>query len=91
MWNNYYFQPVATKNTGVYDMSTALLLSCLAKELVDMPGDPREKQWFHQRLSAVVRGNAASILACVQVCGLILAILIVLTSVAARHLPLFNE
>jgi len=31
-------------------------------------GDPRERQWHHQRLSlAVVRGNAASILACVQV------------------------
>jgi len=22
MWNNYYFQPVATKNTGVYDKSS---------------------------------------------------------------------
>ena len=30
----------------------------------------RERQWLHQRLSlAVVRGNATSILACVQVCS----------------------
>ena len=44
------------------------LLNGLAKKLVDVSGDPRECQWLHQRLSlAVVRGNAASILACVQV------------------------
>jgi len=45
-----------------------LFLSCLAKKLVDMSGEPRERQWFQQHLSlAVVRDNAASILACVQV------------------------
>ena len=34
----------------------------------DVSGDPRECQWLHQHLSlAVVRGNAASILACVRV------------------------
>ena len=45
-----------------------LPLSCLAKKLVGISGDPREGQWLHQRLSlAVVRGNTASILACVQV------------------------
>ena len=44
------------------------VLSCLAKKLVDISGDPRERQWFHQRLSlAVVRENTTSILACVQV------------------------
>ena len=33
-----------------------------------MSGDPREWQWLHQRLSlAVVRGNTASILTCVQI------------------------
>jgi len=43
-------------------------LSWLAKKLVNMSGDPRKQQWLHQRLSlAVVRGNAVSILACVQV------------------------
>jgi len=52
----------------VYGKSIAPCLSCLAKKHVDMSGDPRERQWLHQRLSlAVLRGNAASILACVQV------------------------
>jgi len=65
--DNYYFQPVAIETTAVYGKSTAPFLSCLAKKLVDIPGDPRERQWPHQRLSlAVVRGNTASILACVQ-------------------------
>jgi len=44
------------------------VLSCLAKKLVDISGDPSERQWLHQRLPlAVVRGNTASILVCVQV------------------------
>jgi len=66
--DNYHFQPDAIKTTGVYGKSTAPFLSCHAKKLVDMLGGPRECQWLYQRLSlAVVRGNAASILACVQV------------------------
>ena len=73
--SNYHFQPVAIettgvygKTTGVYGESTAPLLSGLLKKLVDVSGDPRERQWLHQHLSlAVARGNAASILACVQV------------------------
>jgi len=75
--DNYYFQPVAIETTVVYGKSTAPFLTCLAKKLVDISGDPRERQcstswrWgtpvVHQRLSpAVVRGNTASILACVQ-------------------------
>jgi len=55
-------------HTGGYGKSTAPFLSCLAKKLVDISGDPKEVQWLHQRLSlAVVRGNTASLLACVQV------------------------
>jgi len=68
--DNYYLQPVVIKTAGVYGKSTAPFLSCLAKKLVDISGDPRvrEQQWLHQQLSlAVVRGNTASILACVQV------------------------
>ena len=66
--DNYYFQPVAIETTGVYGKSTAPFLSCLAKKLVDILGDTRERQWFHQRLSlAMFRRNTASILACVQV------------------------
>ena len=46
----------------MYGKSTAPFLSGLAKKLVDMFGHPRE------RLSlALVKGNVASILACVQV------------------------
>ena len=66
--DNYYFQPVAIETTGVYGKSIAPFLSCLAKKLVDISGDPRERQWLHQCLSlAVVIGNTASILACMQV------------------------
>ena len=44
------------------------VLSCLAKKFVDISGDPRERQWLHQRLSlAVVRRNTTSILVCVDV------------------------
>ena len=71
--DNYYFQPVRQLQSklqvcSVYGKSTSSFFSCLAKKLVDMSGDPRERQWLHQHLSlAVVRGNTASILACVQV------------------------
>jgi len=66
--SNYHFQPVAIETTGVYGKSTAPVLSGLTKKFVDVSGDPRGYQWLHQRLSlAVARGNAASILACVQV------------------------
>jgi len=58
---------VAIETTGVYGKSTAPFLSGLAKKLVDVSGDPRERQWLHQRLSlAVVRGNVAGILICVR-------------------------
>jgi len=66
--NNYHFQPVAIETTGEYGKSTTLFLSNLANNLVDMSGELKECQWFHQHLSlAVVWGNAASILACMQV------------------------
>jgi len=49
---------------------TPPFLSCLTKKLVNMSGDPRESQWLQQRLSlAVIRGNTARILACVQLCS----------------------
>jgi len=66
--SNYHFQPVAIETTGVYGKSAASFLSGLSKKLVDVSGDPREHKCLHQHLSlAVVRGNAASILACVHV------------------------
>ena len=65
----YSLFTVSIENTGVYGKFTAPFLSCLANKLVDMSGGPRERQWLHQCLSlAEVRGSAASILACVQVC-----------------------
>jgi len=62
--DNYYFQPVAIETTGVYGKSNTPFLSCLTKKLIHISGNPRERQWLHQRLSlAMVRGNTASILA----------------------------
>ena len=54
---------------------------------------PRERQWLHQRLSlAVVRGNTASILACVQVWSDFSHLqCITMLHVPACHLPHFNE
>ena len=54
----------------VYGKSTDPCKSCLAKKRVHVSGDPRKRQWFHQRLAlAVVGRNAARILAYVQVCS----------------------
>ena len=65
--SNYDFQSMAIETTGVHGKSTAPFLSGLSKKHVDVSGDPRERQWLHQRLSLSVAGeNAASILACVQ-------------------------
>jgi len=65
--SNYDFQSMAIETTGVHGKSTAAFLSGLSKKHVDVSGDPRERQWLHQRLSlSVAGGNAASILACVQ-------------------------
>ena len=60
------FQPA--QDSSVYGEFTDPFLSSLAEKLDDMSGGPRERQWFHQRLSfAVVKENAARILTCVQV------------------------
>jgi len=62
------FSISGNETTGVCGKSTARFLSGLAKKLVDVSGDPSGCQWLHQHLSlAVVKGNAASILAYVQV------------------------
>jgi len=41
-------QPVAIETTGVYGKSTVPCLSGLAKKLVDVSVDPKERQWLHQ-------------------------------------------
>ena len=61
-------KPVAIETTGTYSKFTNPFLSGLVKKLVDMYGDSWEWQWYHKRLFLpVVKGNAASILTCVQV------------------------
>jgi len=47
--DKYYFQPITIETTGVYGKSTAPFLSCLAKKLVDISGDPREGHWLQGR------------------------------------------
>jgi len=64
--NNYHLQPVAIETTGVWQVHCPFL-NGLSKKF-DVSGNASECQWLHQHLSlAVVRGNAASILACVRV------------------------
>jgi len=89
--DNYHFQPVAIETTGVYSKSTVPFLSCLAKKLVDISGDPgRDSGSTSACLWPWSEGTS---LAYWPVCkfNLILATLSALTSVPARHLPLFNE
>ena len=62
--DRYIFEPVAMETTGVVDSSTAEFLEMLGKRITARAGDRRETIWLFERLSmAVVRGNAASILA----------------------------
>jgi len=75
----------------VYGTSTAPFLSFLANKLVDMSGDPRQRQWLHQRLSlGCGQRERCQHIGLVYKIDLILAILRLLTRVAARYLPLFN-
>jgi len=93
--SNCHFQPVAIETTGVYGKSTAPFLNGLTKKLVDVSGDPRGRQWLHQRLSlAVVRETLPAYW---PVCkfDLILPVLFlvafnVLTTIATYHLPLYQ-
>ena len=62
---NYIIQPLAFETSGGYGPLTTSFLSTLSKKLAEGAGDSREGLWFRQRLSlAIVRGNAASVLAC---------------------------
>jgi len=86
---NIICQPVAIATIGVYGTSTAPFWSCLAAKLVDI-------------CQVTTGGDIGSTSACVWLWSegaywsvrkfdLILAILSVLTSDAARHLLLFSE
>ena len=62
--DRYHFEPVAVETTGVLGPSTTAFLKRLGKQVSAVTGDKRETSWLMERLSlAVVRGNAASILA----------------------------
>ena len=59
----YQFEPIAVETTGVYGVSTGLVLRAIGRRLVEVTGEPRESGWFLQNLAlAVQRGNAFSIL-----------------------------
>ena len=62
--DTYRFEPIAVETTGVFGDSSSRFISELGKRITNCTHDKRETHWLRQRLSiAVVRGNAASILA----------------------------
>ena len=89
--DNYYFQPVAIETTGVHGKSTAPFLSCVAKNLLTFQATPERYSGFTS--ACLWPWSEGTPLAYWPVCkfDLILATLSALTSVPARHLPLFDE
>ena len=79
---NYYFQPLAIETTGVYGKSTAPFLSCLAKKLVDISGDHRDRRDSGSTSACLWPWSEGTPLAYWPVCkfDLILATLSALTS-----------
>ena len=62
--DRYLFEPVSVETTGVLGASTAPFIRGLGRRITAQTGDRRETRWLFERLSlAVVRGNAASVLA----------------------------
>ena len=62
--DRYRFEPLAIETTGVYGKSSAKLVSEIGSRIRGKTKDIREVAWLRQQLSvAVVRGNAAAILA----------------------------
>ena len=60
----YRFEPLAIETSGVFGKTSAKLVSEIGRRIAAQTGDKRETAWLRQRLSiAVVRGNAASVLA----------------------------
>ena len=66
--DRYLFEPVAVETSGAIGPSTAQFLRKLGKRISARTGDKRETKWLMERISiAVVRGNAASIMASCRV------------------------
>ena len=62
--DRYRFEPVAIETTGVLGPSTTAFVRELGLRVSAVTGEKRETEWLIQRLAlAVVRGNAASVLA----------------------------
>ena len=62
--DRYMFEPLAIETTGVYGKTSARFVAEVGRRIALKSGDKRETAWLRQRLSiAVVRGNAAAILA----------------------------
>ena len=62
--DRYIFEPIAVETSGVLGSSTTIFLRGLGKRITAQTGDKRETRWLIERVSlAVVRGNAASIMA----------------------------
>ena len=60
----YQFEPLAIETTGVFGPTSLSFVRGLGRRISTITGDKREIRWLLERLSlAVVRGNAASVLA----------------------------
>ena len=60
----YISEPVADETTGAFGNSTLNFMKRMGKRVSAQTGERRETAWLFERISlAVVRGNAASVLA----------------------------
>ena len=65
--DRHRFEPVAVETTGVMGKSTNKLIAELGRRIAAKTGERRETEFLRQRISlAIMRGNAASILATVH-------------------------
>ena len=59
----HQFEPIAVETMGVYGESTGVIIWAIGRRLVEATGEPREANWFRQKIAiAIQRGNAFSIL-----------------------------
>ena len=64
---SYYVQPVAFETSGAWGPATKTFIKDLKRKLTQTTGDHREAGYLAAAISiAITRGNAASVLACLQ-------------------------
>ena len=57
----HQFEPIAVETMGMYGESTGVILRAIGLRLAEATGEPRESNWFRQKLAiAVQRGNGFS-------------------------------